>query len=124
MGGVIGSCGWIHCASYQPHTMKFRRPLGTDPSTGASLTKVITVHFTWSGSNIHVSCTNMAGEEVFVQDMLATDKISLILDQVSWSFQLAQERLRLVLPSGNPLSDEGNQTLADITDQESSPRPK
>ncbi|CAE7892277.1 cks2 [Symbiodinium sp. KB8] len=34
--GIIQSCGWEHYAIHkpEPHILLFRRPLGTDPTTG------------------------------------------------------------------------------------------
>lgn len=113
--GITMSKGWIHHESYQPHTMLFKRPLGTDPRNGTALTKVLTVHCSWIGSLVHLSCSNMGGEEEVVWDLPATESVSSLIERLSLCLQLAPERLKLLMPCGKMLSKEDTQTLAALT---------
>lgn len=103
--GVEQSCGWAHYEIFkrEPHILLFRRPLGTDPHTGRAPEKILTVLFSWKGELVHVSCVSIAGEEAFSMDAPPTSGLTKVVDELSKTFNLAPERLKLLFPSGELL---------------------
>jgi cyclin-dependent kinase regulatory subunit CKS1 len=122
--GVCQTRGWVHYEIHrpEPHILLFRRPHGTDPQTGEATARVLTVTCSWHGGVdpsstehlVHISCTNIAGEELYLADLPANQPFAKVAEQLSLTFKLAPERLHLILPSGDMLDPNSGTAIANF----------
>lgn len=117
--GIQQSRGWVHhatlrCGHYGSPILVFRRPLGTDPKTGKSTDKILTLKLSWvTDGQVRVNCTSMAGSCVAALDLPASAGALDVLKKIAEKLKFQEERLQLLLPSGQ-LFKENGQTLADL----------
>jgi hypothetical protein len=109
--GAQQSLGWQHYEIHlpEPHILLFRRPLGTDPTTGKApdvpdLVLTIAVESRHLDGSADISCTAMSGKQITVHADLTTTVSDYLLDLAA-TLHVRVDQVKAVLACGKILAD-------------------
>jgi cyclin-dependent kinase regulatory subunit CKS1 len=110
--GVRQSLGWQHYEIHRPelHILLFRRPLGTDPTTGKApdvpdIVLTIAVESRHLDGSADISCTLISGRQLPSTHADLTTSVSEYLLELETMLHALENQVKAVLACGKMLSD-------------------